>query len=78
MQKNYRLDSMQVARYCRINNLCTGATIEQYNRILHYVDNHPEAPLRDVCVMISICSTTNKSIDDIENDFIKYMLSGEF
>ena len=65
-----RVPSYKIVSYCRENGLCTGMSIAQYNRLQSYADEkyHEPSYFRDMAVMISLCSETDKYIDDIEED----------
>ena len=65
-----RVPSYKIVSYCRENRLCTGMSIAQYNRLQSYADEkyHEPSYFRDMAVMISLCSETDKYIDDIEED----------
>jgi len=65
-----RVPSYKIVSYCKENRLCTGMSTAQYNRLQSYADEkyHEPSYFRDMAVMISLCSETDKSIDDIEED----------
>lgn len=65
-----RVPSYNIVSYCKENRLCTGMSIAQYNRLQSYANEkyHEPSYFRDMAVMISLCSETTKSIDDIEED----------
>lgn len=60
-------DSMEVMSYCRRNNLFTNGDINQYTKVLSACDDKT-TPVHDIAVMIWICSTTEKTVEEIEND----------
>ena len=70
------INTMQLASYCRRNNLCTGMTISQYDRVLGYAENShaelsKEQKSRDIACMIKICSDTDKTIDELIKDIME-------
>ena len=72
------INTMQLVSYCRENHLCTGMSIRQYNQMLSYascchIDITTREKVRDVAVMIKICSDTDMSIEQLADD-IKDML----
>ena len=68
------MKSYQIRSYCIRNNLFTNGDCNQYNKMFQMVDTNQ--PLRDVAVVIWICSKTNKTIEDIKND-LEEILKGE-
>lgn len=62
-----KMDSMGVASYCRRNNLFTSGDMEQYEKVLSACDDNT-TPVHDIAVMIWICSDTEKTVEEIEND----------
>lgn len=64
------LEISRLASYCRRNNLCTGMSIHQWNRMMSYAAERFNEPtyIRDVAVMIKFCSDTDKTFDEIEED----------
>lgn len=60
-------DSWQVMDYCEKNNLFTGGDSEQYKNMLLCCEDCVTSA-HDIAVMIWICSTTEKSIEEIEKD----------
>lgn len=62
--------------YCIKNNLCTGMSIDQYNRLQSYAANsHAELTkrqkARDIACMIKICSDTVECIEDLQQDILE-------
>lgn len=70
------IDIVQLVSYCRRNELCTGMCIDQYNRLQFYAENsHAELTkrqkARDIACMIKICSDTDKTIEDLQQDIME-------
>ncbi len=76
MKLNNLINTNLLASYCRRNNLCTGMSINQYDRLLSYAENsHAELTksqkARDIACMIKICSQTSKCIDELQFDIME-------
>ena len=56
-----------IIHYCINNRLFTSGSPRQYESMLDYAAEHTDK-IRDVAVMIWICSKTDKTIDEIEKD----------
>lgn len=64
-----KINSCSCMCYCRRNNLFTGGDIKQYEKVLSACDDET-TPDHDIAVMIWICSSTSKTVEEIENDII--------
>ena len=64
-----------VRRYCVTNDLFTGGSTQQYERMLDILDT--QKPLSNIATVIWICSDTDKHADEIENDLRQIALEYE-
>ncbi len=65
-----------VRRYCIVNELFTGGTNDQYERMFDMLDR--QMPIHDVATVIWLCSPdTDKHAADIESDLISMTERGE-
>lgn len=76
MKNTNIVNAFMLVSYCKRNNLCTGMSIYQYDRLLKYAEeSHVELTrrqkARDIACMIKICSDTDKGIDDLQKDIMK-------
>lgn len=62
-----KINSWGCMCYCKENNLFTGGDMVQYNKVLSACDDKT-TPAHDIAVMIWICSKTEKTVEEIEND----------
>lgn len=69
-----KMKSYYIRNYCIKNNLFTNGDTNQYSKMFQMVDENK--PLRDVAVVIWICSKTNKTIEEIQSD-LEEILKGE-
>ena len=60
------LTTSQVRSYCIQNNLFTAGSNNQYNKMFTMVADGK--PLKDIALVIWTCSSTTKSIENIEED----------
>ena len=69
-----KIPCVSVRRYCADNRLFTCGSNEQYNRMLELVKNG--FPLHDIATMIWICSETDKTAADIDEDLKRLAVAG--
>ena len=75
MKRQNVINRFLLMNYCKRNNLCTGMSIYQYNRLQGYAENSnaeltKREKARDVACMIKICSDTDKTIEDLQQDIM--------